>query len=419
MPAILKRTFSAISNRWKALAWIFVAILLALALVLVLRKFPTLRIPTTAVAVSVFLILLLWQFPKWQVRSVVGLDSKDHFDRENEARKTLSQILGGLVLLIGFYFTWQNLVVTREGQVEAEKATQENLRIASEGQITDRFTKAIAQLEDAKLEIRLGGIFGLERISKESSKDHLAVMEIQTAYVREHAKLTRPQRPPPKTPNDTPRPAPDIQAILTVLGRRTLTYKNGEEQRLDLHETDLRGANLYNADLSGANLSKADLTQAILSGAKLGEVSLFAAKLIEAELSRADLSKALLTAADFTGADLARANLKWATLSRNMIGNPANLSGAFFEEADLSGAKLGEVNLRGSFLNNAILVGAQLGYANLEGSSLNGANLSGAHLIGANLKGASGLSSDQLESAKGDAYTMLPPGIPRPKSWPR
>lgn len=67
------------------------------------RKLPRLPIPAAAVAMGVFFILLLCLSPKWQVRSIVALDSKDRFDRENEARKTLSQILGGLILLVGFF----------------------------------------------------------------------------------------------------------------------------------------------------------------------------------------------------------------------------------------------------------------------------------------------------------------------------
>jgi hypothetical protein len=223
------------------------------------------------VAVGILLILLLWLFPKWQVRSIVGLDSKDRFDRENEARKTLSQIVGGLVLLIGFYFTWQNLI-----------ATQEN-------QITDRFTKAITQLGDTRLELRLGGIYGLERIAKDSRKDHWPIMEVLIAYVREHARIETPAKP---APNTSPKVAPDIQAILTVIGRRTLTYHNGEDQPLDLSDTDLRASNLRGANLRGAFLRRADLRGAFLRGAFLDRADLSEANLAEADLREADLTTA-------------------------------------------------------------------------------------------------------------------------------
>ena len=167
------------------------------------------------------------------MRSIVGLDSKDCFDRENEARKMLSQILGGLVLLIGFYFTWQNL-----------GATQENLTIASEGQTTDRFTEAIAQLgepDDTKLAVRLGGIYALARMANDPKTDlHWPIMEILTAHVREHSKIANAAKSSlhalstknavggmvsDKPQEEQLKPAADIQAILTLIGQHTMTTK--------------------------------------------------------------------------------------------------------------------------------------------------------------------------------------------------
>jgi hypothetical protein len=91
---------------------------------------------------------------------------------ESDARTAVIQALGGAALLIGLY------------------STSKTLRTTQEGQITDRFTKAINQLGEtgpAKLAIRLGGIYALERIARESERDHWPIMEILTAYVREHA----------------------------------------------------------------------------------------------------------------------------------------------------------------------------------------------------------------------------------------
>ena len=51
-------------------------------------------------------------------------------------------------------------------------------------------------------------------------------------------------------------PPADIQAILTVLGRRTYDY---DEQPLNLGQTDLHGMNLIRANLNGANLTNANL----------------------------------------------------------------------------------------------------------------------------------------------------------------
>jgi len=66
-----------------------------------------------------------------------------------------------------------------------------------------------------------------------------------------------------------PSPPADIQAILTVIGRRTRTFGNGETQYLDLGNTKLQGANLLGAQLQGANLWEAQLQETYLGGTDL------------------------------------------------------------------------------------------------------------------------------------------------------
>jgi hypothetical protein len=78
-------------------------------------------------------------------------------------------------------------------------------------------------------------------------------MEVLTAYVRQHAAWKKEPQEEKQEGQFKP-PAPDIQAILTVLGRRARTFERGEDQRLDLRATDLRGANLAGAHLEGAFL---------------------------------------------------------------------------------------------------------------------------------------------------------------------
>ena len=180
---------------------------------------------------------------------------------------TLAQILGGTALLSGLYFTWRTLQVNREGQ------------------ITERFTRAIDQLgkvEDGQklFEIRVGGIYALERIARESEKDYWSIMEILTAYIRQNAPFLPPEAGQERTEdatdepramegsggNSEPKPSasdPDIQAIMTVLRRRKRYYRHKDPGRLDLHDTDLSGADLSDTNLSGAlRLTQEQLEQA-------------------------------------------------------------------------------------------------------------------------------------------------------------
>jgi hypothetical protein len=60
--------------------------------------------------------------------------------------------------------------------------------------ITESFSKAIEQLGSDKIEVRLGGIYSLERISKESPNDYWTVIENLTAFVRERSHRTETER---------------------------------------------------------------------------------------------------------------------------------------------------------------------------------------------------------------------------------
>ncbi len=180
---------------------------------------------------------------------------------------TLAQILGGAALLLGLYFTWR-------GQQNAQAQLELNRR----GQITERFTQAIDQLGSEDLEIRLGGIYSLERTAYEDRDHHWPVMEVLTAYVRQHAPL----RLKEDLGEDVPLakfygPKPDIQAILTVIGRRSKYHANSEVESgpIDLRATNLRGADLRRANLRGAILSASYLSRANLRGTDLREATLY------------------------------------------------------------------------------------------------------------------------------------------------
>ena len=272
-----------------------------------------------ASVVLLVVILAVWKIPQRQLAPLKAkiqrergtLRPPERLKLEHDARKlehdvrtAMVQALGGVLVVIGLIFTAKTWLTTREGQ------------------ITDRFTKAINQLGEAapaKLAIRLGGIYALERIARDSKRDHWPIMEVLTAYVRENAPWKEEEQgsqkedtppnesPPPMTPGARPKPAADIQAILMVLQRRRQSFENGEPQGLDLRHTDLRGANLDStnleeADLEGAQLQGANLSFAQLQGANLRNAYLQMAVLRNADLQEAVLRDAWLQEANLLGA---------------------------------------------------------------------------------------------------------------------
>jgi hypothetical protein len=98
---------------------------------------------------------------------------KDKVNSENAVYGNLVQALGGIFFFVTAYFAWRNV-----------KTAESNLLATEEKQVTERFGKAIEHLASDKLEIRLGGIYALERISKDSEKDYQTIMEILASFVQ-------------------------------------------------------------------------------------------------------------------------------------------------------------------------------------------------------------------------------------------
>lgn len=85
--------------------------------------------------------------------------------------------------------------------------------------------------------------------------------------------------------------------------------------------------------------------------------------------------------------------------------------------ADLIGANLKAANLQGANLRGAYLIAADLKGADLRAADLIGADLRDADLSGADLTDSIFLTQSQLNAAKGDTTTKLPPALTRPTHW--
>lgn len=328
---------------------------------------------------------------------------------------TLTAVMAALGAVISLPFTLIRVALNRRQTETAEQ-----------GHITDRINKAVEGLgaektvrrqrrrqsgklayakgEDGKpdysrpimeevtqlnLEVRIGAIYGLERISQDSERDHIQIMEILCAYIRQNA-----GRENVPLPEDDMMPEQwqnwgragrdhlrlDIDVALRVIERRKSDRKRLEKDkgyRLGLERTLLRKIILKDRNLSGADFGEAELQGADLSNANLQQVNLW-----HSELQGANLS----------GAELQGANLEYA-----------DLRGSYLISAALQGADLGHAQLQSATLNNAKLQGANLSFAELPGATLTGANLRGADLREVDLRGADLEKADLRMANLGEA----------------
>jgi hypothetical protein len=247
------------------------------------------------------------------------------------------------VAIVGFRIARSSNQAALDTVRDTNKATLDATR---EGQLADRYSRAIEQLGSDTIDVTIGGIYALERIARDSPVYHPTVMEVLSACIREHSQE---QWPKPGTDVTTPKRStrPDIQAALTVIGRRDVSR---DQQRIDLRKAQLPGADFSGAHLSGVDLSGADLTRANflnadLSGANISFANLNRAVFIDANLRTAILSVTHLDGAYFMGADLTGAGLTNAYLTGTFF-TGANLAGADLRETDLTSANLTYADLR-------------------------------------------------------------------------
>jgi hypothetical protein len=379
--------------------------------------------------VAIIPTVITWA-PHW-LASTSGLKTGDQRASEVDATRTaLLAVLAGSIAVVGAVYTARTFALNRRTYEHARETTRQGHELDQARLTTERFTRAVDQLGNKdSLDVRLGGIYALERLARESQEDRGSIIEILTAYVREHAgrpmrAANRPVDPHEhragwarslgERPNEAPvvlnRPTTDVQAVLTVL-RRLRLESHDPDLELDLHETalsgaDLDGARLQGANLGGANLQGATLGAADLQGAFLGWANLQRAHLPLANLRDADLGGANLQEANLGGADLQDTDLNEANLQRAKL-HEANLKGASLVAAHLEEAYFSGANLKGAILHEANLQRATIREANLEGANLSGASLEGAWLHGANLLGAN-LNGSKFEGACYDGRTCWP-----------
>jgi uncharacterized protein YjbI with pentapeptide repeats len=427
-----------------------------------------------AVALMWLIILGWWFIPTWQINSFnesltpgERLPPKDIAELTDNYRKTLTQIIGGLGVAIGLVFTYRTLI-----------ATQRSVETAREGQITERFTRAIDQLGDDKLEIRIGGIYALERIARDSNRDYWPIIEVLTTYVRmrapwppgsseEDSLYQRDLPAPPRqgqawmllnyvrenifwmpnkhrveernaqlSPSEKQQqplaqdlipgrgdnlhiPDPDIRAALAVIRRLTHDFGKQGEDPIDLSGTDLRGGDLRGAYLEGirlfnTRLEKANLFNVNLERARLGDADDLGKG---AHLEEAQLKFANLKKARLHGAFLNGSQLERAELQEAELYH-ASLMGAKLRRAQLQGARFHEAHLEDAQFVEANLQEAKLGRTYLKGTNFARAILLRADLRFADLRQTENLTQDQIDEADGDENTtQLPEDLHLPRHW--
>ena len=267
------------------------------------------------------LVLALWWWLPHVLTAQAELAPGERLALENAMRDTLARVGEAILIFAGATYVWRYLqkmgqVVEQSAQTLA--AAERTAFFAAQAGETARYADAMALLSSGQLEVRLGGTYALERIARESQRDHGPIMEVLAATLRDRARWSEGEIV-------APRLDADLQAMATVIGRRHAAF-DAPESRIDWHGTALARAYLPGANLRGAFLYETNLSGAILQNADLRGARLWKADLTEATLDGAHLEGADLTGvAGLTMAQLKNAHLDGTTkLPQHLRGAAAN-----------------------------------------------------------------------------------------------
>lgn len=403
------------------------------------------------ILVAAAIILYVGQLPSMIHSTVDALQAT--FDNTPEDDEKLRNLAYAFAALAGAL----TIMATIPFQLIRIWLNERSTRTAEQSHITDQINKAVEGLGAQRavkdeigehtlpnVEVRIGAIYALERIGQDSSRDHIQIMEILTAYIRENSPSTGSEPystaatfqidhesdPPNNTGFRDARASAkyarfdpdfydnlvwiwgrnlttktDIQIVAQVIGRRNSAQCAIE--RIDKrygeygYSLDLRKSNLQGVDISRLNFLQARLSETFLDGA--------------------DLSFANLQNVDFRWSEMKGAKLEGARLGEADLGE-ANLESADLTCTNLAGTKLHEAHLQNSDLSWANACGADFSHANLQGADLSNISFDNntnwtvssskkAAFHATDFSRLTDISPLFFEEAFGDASVKLPPGL--------
>jgi hypothetical protein len=102
--------------------------------------------------------------------------------------------VGGTVI-VGITGFWASVRNTNKSSALTLRAVE----VTEQGQVTDRYIKAVGQLGEESSPARVGGVYALERIGHDSSRDRTTIIYVLGAFIRERSRVSTRDEQPPRT----------------------------------------------------------------------------------------------------------------------------------------------------------------------------------------------------------------------------
>jgi hypothetical protein len=315
---------------------------------------------------------------------------------------------------------------------------------------------------EPNIEVRIGAILSLERIAQDSTihdkgRDHVRVMEVLCAYVRENAPASEaPDLPFPQgCKEDTIEekrkstsswrfngltPRSDVQLALSVIGRRTSQQVRIERDHLtqdgtgyciDLSRTNLRYADLEYLNFENASFFRSQMQAAFCKSTNFANANFVYSELTGISAADANFSNAKIESADFSHATLTGANLCDCKMSHTHFVR-SNLEGAkfrFLENINSSGVNRAffvDSHLKGAFIEGDIfgvvfslrILPEETISRDIFGVGFKTCRIAGTRRILGYTHNETAIPAKWLGPTFGDASVILTEDMERPSHWP-
>jgi hypothetical protein len=353
------------------------------------------RLAVVAAGVLVLLVLVVVLPPRFTAHSTFDKDHEE-LKAQNDVRTTLLQGLGALLVLtgaaIGASVAYRGVQETRRQIAQTAADNQEQFTLTRQGQITDRYTKAVEQLGHEKAPVRLGALYSLDHLAQDNPEYRQTVVDVVCAYLRMPFPPLAQTDPDAEQVEKTARPAN---------GRDRPTHlapgRDPAREELQVRQTAQRLLAEHLRCPPKTSSQKAQLLQPLPQQTFWPGISL-------------ELTGATLIYFNLAEVSIIRARFEGATFEGDAWFREATFEGdAWFGEATFQGnAKFDKATFQGDAgFGRAKFQGAWFGGATFQGAWFDGAKFQGAGFGEATFQGEAGFDKATFQGdAKFDKATF-------------
>lgn len=236
------------------------------------------------IILSFLSIVVIVFLPKYQVSLLTLSDPLEVKNLENELRRTIIQLIGGIFLVLGAYLSWNTYAQTKERD------------------FAQQLNKIISLMGNNKDYVKIGAIYSLKQITENHEDNYDIVLNILTSYLRDYGKWQDTEY----SSNVELR-----QSLLSVINsiRVYNTQRQIDLSHLDLKDLSLQSMNLKNIKFiesyfNSSDLKNSNFDNSILSGSSFNNANLESTSFKNCDLRYTTFKRANIRNANFSGADL-------------------------------------------------------------------------------------------------------------------